>query len=47
MNTYNTFMSKAGYTGMKNLNLIRIDKMLKDMFYESEALILKCKEEQA
>lgn len=47
MNTYNTFMSKTGFTGMRNLNLVRIDKMLKDMFYECEALMLKCKEEQS
>ncbi len=45
MNTYSTFVSKSGYTGIRNLNLVRIDKMLKDMHYETEALILKCKQE--
>ena len=25
MNTYNTFFSKAGYSGLRNLNLIKID----------------------
>jgi len=31
INTYNTFMSKAGYTGMRNLNLIKIDKFLREI----------------
>jgi hypothetical protein len=43
MNSYNTFMSKSGYTGVRNLNLIRIDKMLKEMHFECESLILKSK----
>ncbi len=40
-------MSKAGYTGIRNLNLVRIDKLLKDLYLETESLITKCKQEQA
>lgn len=38
MNTYNTFLSKGGHTAVRNLNLIRIDKFLKEMNEETEAL---------
>ena len=47
MNTQATFMSKAGFTAVRNLNLIRIDKFLKDVHLETEHLIKKCKHEQA
>ena len=46
MNTQTTFMSKAGYTAVRNLNLFRIDKFLKDVHLETEHLIKKCKHEQ-
>lgn len=40
-------MSKGGFTSVRNLNLIRIDKFLREIYHETEALKLKCKHEQS
>lgn len=39
-------MSKAGFTGMRNINLSKIDILLKDMQEETDSIILTCKHEQ-
>ena len=45
MNTQSTFMSRAGYTAIRNLNLIRIDKFLREIHQETVSLKLRCKED--
>jgi len=45
MNTHSTFMSRGGFTAIRNLNLIRIDKFLREIHQETETLKLRCKQD--
>ena len=39
IHAYHDFLTKTGYTGLKNYNLIRIDIKLREMYFQSRELV--------